>query len=100
MPRRSRLVVSLGTAVTGLALLGLALASCDQEEGERCQRASDCAEGLTCNLGTGLCQTEGTGGLRDAGVDVPLDADEIDAAELDAGADAAVDAAIDAPPPV
>src|SRR5687767_5622314 len=97
MSTRSRILMSLGTAVTGLLVLGLGFGACDQTEGERCQRTEDCAEGLTCNQGTQLCQTAGTGTNRDAGIDVPLDADELDA-PTDAAADAAIDAAIDAAP--
>jgi hypothetical protein len=93
MPTRVRILVPLGTALAALLALGLAFGACGQEEGERCQRTEDCAEGLTCNLGTQLCQEQGTGGNLDAGVDVPLDADE-----PDAPADAAPDASPDAPP--
>ena len=92
MSTRARILVSLGTAAAGLLTLGLAFGACDQQEGERCQRTEDCAEGLTCNLGTQLCQEQGTGGNLDAGIDVPLDADEPDGA-LDAAPDASPDAA-------
>jgi hypothetical protein len=87
MSKRSRILVSLGTVAGALLAVGLGFGACAQEAGERCQRTSDCAEGLTCNLGTQLCQAMGSGGLMDAGVDVPLDAEN----------DAAPDAAIDAP---
>lgn len=93
MSTRSRIVVSLGSLLGCALAIGLAFTGCDQQEGERCQRTEDCAEGLTCNLGTQLCQTAGSGGNRDAGVDVPLDADE-----LDAPTDAPTDGAPDAPP--
>ena len=87
MSTRSPVLLSLATALT---LLGLTLGACDQGEGERCQRSSDCAAGLTCNLGTQLCQA-GVVGIGDAAVDAPLDA------EIDAGPDAAPDASLDAP---
>jgi hypothetical protein len=72
-----------------LALIALALggvASCKQGEGERCQVADDCAEGLACNQGEGVCRS------------VSSDNQPIDA-ELppDAPPDAAIDARVDAP---
>ena len=91
MSIRSRVLRPFATALGGLAFLGLTLGACDQGVGERCQRNEDCASGLTCNLGTQLCQA-GVVGIGDAAVDTPLDA------ELDAGPDAAVDATLDAAP--
>ncbi len=85
-------MLSLATALAGLTLVATMFGACDQAEGERCQRTADCAEGLTCNLGTQLCQA-GVAGTGDSGVDTPLDAEEPDAAP-----DAAIDAAIDAAP--
>lgn len=91
MSTRSPVLLRFVTALAGLALSGLTLGACDQGAGERCQRNQDCASGLTCNLGTQLCQA-GVVGIGDAAVDTPLDA------EIDAGPDAAVDATADAPP--
>ena len=87
MSTRARILTTLAAALAGLALFGLTIGACDQGEGERCQRTEDCASGLTCNLGTQLCQ-QGVVGIGDAGVDTPLDAEEPDAAP-----DASVDAA-------
>lgn len=85
-------MLSLATALAGLTLVATMVGACDQSEGERCQRTADCAEGLTCNLGTQLCQADDGNGTSDGGVDTPLDAEEPDAAP-DATPDAAIDAA-------
>jgi hypothetical protein len=68
-------------ASLGLLLLALGgIASCKQGEGERCQLQSDCEEGLTCNLGEGVCRRNVEGALdaqlppdapADAAVDAP-----------------------------
>lgn len=86
MPSRTRVLARLAVAAAGLLVLGLAVAACPQQEGERCQRDQDCADGLKCNQGTQLCQV-GVSGTMDASIDVAIDA------EIDATVDAAVDAA-------
>ena len=91
-PVRLRLAAAIATVLAVVAAAGLAIGACAQRDGERCQRSSDCAEGLTCNLGTQQCQA----GVADGGVlgiDAPLDAEEPDAAP-----DASTDASIDASP--
>lgn len=89
----------LRTSFVSLALTAcLGLAGCDQEEGAPCQINADCATGLECNASTKTCLPRGShvGGDGDAGIDAPLDAAEVDAADIDAAVDAPLDAAIDA----
>ena len=70
-------------------LAAVAIVSCKQQEGERCQITSDCEEPLVCAPATMTCEsTTGTGGQIDASL--PIDA------RIDAGVDAMVDAAPDA----
>ncbi len=90
MSTRARILTTLAAALVGLALFGLTIGGCDQADGERCQRTEDCASGLTCNLGTQLCQ-QGLVGTGVPPIDAPLDAEEPDAAP-DASPDAAPDA--------
>ncbi len=42
------------------AALLFALSGCKQQEGERCQINSDCADGLTCFSSTMTCGTTGS----------------------------------------
>ncbi|HVV84335.1 MAG TPA: hypothetical protein VHE35_14810 [Kofleriaceae bacterium] len=100
MSIRSRLLAGVATAAAGLTGLALSFGGCRPGEGDRCQRNADCPDPLICNVGTQECQ-QGVSDNRDSGVDVPLDADEVDAADdapTDAAPDAPIDAAIDAPP--
>ena len=85
----------LRTSFATLALTAsLGLAGCDQEQGAPCQIDGDCASGLECNASTKTCLPKGTtvGDDGDAGIDAPLDAAEIDAADIDAAVDAPLDA--------
>lgn len=74
--------VTIAAAVLALSSLVLGgVASCKQGEGERCQVTSDCAEGLTCNEGEGVCREFAQGDIDaqpppqiDAGLDAPPDA--------------------------
>lgn len=75
-----------------LGLAALAWTACKQEEGERCQINSDCADGLVCNLATLQCAKSGGGGID---ATIPIDAPDA-ATVIDAPLDAALDAAIDA----
>lgn len=83
--KRSITIIVASLALASLALGGIA--SCKQGEGERCQVADDCAEGLRCNLGEGVCRSTSSD-------DNPIDA----TLPPDAPADAPVDAPRDAPP--
>jgi len=82
-------------AVSSLALSLLVLggvASCKQGEGERCQIQSDCAEGLTCNVGEGVCRKNVEGDIQaEPPPDAPGDAAP-DARPIDAMTDAMTDA--------
>lgn len=91
--RRLRAAASIASALALLAAAALAVSACEQREGERCQRTSDCAEGLICNLGTQQCQTGASDDGGIFGIDAPLDAEVPDAPP-----DARIDAGIDAPP--
>ena len=80
---------TLSLVAASLALIALALggvASCEQGEGARCQGDDDCAEGLTCNQGEGVCRS-------DSSDNQPADAE----LPPDAPPDAPIDARIDAP---
>ena len=72
--------VSIVVASFALSLLVLGgLASCEQGEGERCQVQSDCAAGLTCNVGEHVCRKDVQGDIEaepppDAPPDAPIDA--------------------------
>lgn len=81
-------------ALVVAALTAGLVSSCKQDEGERCQRQSDCSGGLVCVQATGLCQSS-TGGADgniqpdanvdfDAGFDAGIDAEMIDAEMIDA----------------
>jgi hypothetical protein len=69
------------------SLVAVAVTSCKQGEGERCQRESDCSGGLVCNQATGLCQSSQSGAdgniQPDASIDGP-DAPEVPDADIDA----------------
>jgi len=83
-PRNIRHWLALGLFAIMASIWGM---GCEQEEGERCQRTSDCPSSLVCNLATQTCSNDSTSGQFDAQiVDGPP-------------ADAAIDA-IDAPPDV
>ncbi len=78
----SRVVRALSIAAALLAvalpLLGV-MASCKQGEGQRCQVQSDCEDGLTCNVGEGVCRATSTSAVDalpppDAAIDAPVDA--------------------------
>jgi hypothetical protein len=78
-----------------LAALVAGVASCKQGEGDRCQVAADCSDGLICNQATQTCAKTLGGGI-DATVP-DGDIVEIDTLPpIDAPDDAAVDAAVDA----
>ncbi|HSK03795.1 MAG TPA: hypothetical protein VK932_21225 [Kofleriaceae bacterium] len=87
--KRTVSIVLASLALASLTLGGIA--SCKQGEGERCQVQEDCEEGLTCNIGEGLCREVGGGDIPaplppDAPLDTPPD-----------GPDAPLDAPPDAP---
>jgi len=75
---------SISIGVASLAAVGLALggvASCKQGEGERCQVQRDCAAGLVCNVGEGVCRSASSNTADidaepppDAPTDAPTDA--------------------------
>jgi hypothetical protein len=67
-----------------MLLLLLALGSCLQGLGERCQINSDCKSGLVCSAATGLCTNQ-----TNSGIDALVpDAAPIDAPPADAPKDA------------
>jgi hypothetical protein len=79
--RRPVRILAASLALTALAALGIA--SCKQGEGERCQVDDDCAAGLTCNQGEGVCRSVSSDNqpidaqppkLLDAAIDAPPDA--------------------------
>lgn len=81
--------VSVGTwlchrigCVGCLAVIIVALASCKQGLGDRCQVDDDCRDGLVCNKATDTCQTIGGGGDIDA--TVPAELIDAPAAAIDA----------------
>lgn len=74
------------------------VATCKQDEGDRCQVDTDCAQGLVCNRVTSTCQTSAGGG-PDGSIRPDAAGPAIDARPVDARPpDARVDASIDAPP--
>jgi hypothetical protein len=77
--KRSITVIVASLALASLALGGIA--SCSQGEGERCQVDDDCAAGLRCNLGEGVCRSNASDDddipvvpPPDAPIDAPTDA--------------------------
>lgn len=90
-PARARAIVRrLLLALACFGLIGGAIAACKQAEGERCQRTSDCEDGLVCNRATQLCASPNSSGDIDATVPDIIDA----APELDAVVDAPPDTAV------
>ena len=84
-PRNTRHWLALGLFAIVASIWAI---GCEQDEGERCQRSSDCPSNLVCNLATQTCSNDSTSGQFDAQI--------IDGPR----ADAAVDAAPDAPPDI
>lgn len=87
-PRNRRHWLALGLFALAASLWTF---GCEQSEGERCQRTSDCPSSLVCNIATQTCSNDSTSGQFDAQI--------IDGPRPDAAIDA-VDAPPDAPPDI
>ena len=89
-------ILGLPTCLLGLTAALLLFAACGQNEGGRCQVASDCGSGLTCVDGTsgnGQCKYPSTG-TNDAASDQAEDT--TGSLTSEAGAEAVMTSQIDA----
>ncbi|MBS1119328.1 MAG: hypothetical protein H6Q90_1556 [Deltaproteobacteria bacterium] len=55
-----------------LSLFVVGVASCKQGEGDRCQVAADCTDGLICNQATQTCAKTTGGGIDATVPDAPI----------------------------
>jgi hypothetical protein len=86
-------------ALFALMALVSGAAGCKQGIGERCQQSGDCASGVCSQSEPRVCQGNGSGvDTTQIDADLPFDATQIDARQMDAATDAATDAGPDATP--
>ncbi len=75
-------------ALAAACFTTVALSACDQGEGQRCQRNSDCQDGLVCPALTSVCQRSNIGNDAVISPDANIDGGPTDDATVDATVDA------------